>query len=141
MRFVRAIVAAVIVAAFLTIPATAQSTANYKFYLWSDGNGNGVFDSFGADKCIGGGQTVNVFKYGTGFQPWFRITFSRPTFVVTNNSLYTNCQFQSSNVYGLVPGAQYYMSWPGPATWFTTPTTGLNFTYGQGHRIYPTSGE
>jgi hypothetical protein len=137
----RSLILAALVAALYVVPATAQTTINYRFWTWRDGTNNNLFDYWTSDFCLGGSQyNITVWKLGSGLQPFFVAPMIHPISSVTgpNNSLLAECRWNSSATYALVPGAQYKITGGYPVsqtTYFTAATAGCSTYCGIGHRL------
>lgn len=120
--------------ALYVVPASAQSTVNYEFHMWSDSNGNNVLDYILSDQCRGPGQLMIVKVTGQPIQPFFYATLTHATTTPRTQADVLDCKWNSSVAYQLVPNQVYQISGYGAVTTFTTVSGGSS-TYGIGHRI------
>lgn len=120
--------------ALYVMPAPAATPSNM-FFVWRDGNGNGLLDYFGSDQCIGSGFVLSVYEVVPpgGLGQYFTVTLSNATYTVTTWAQMVACKQQSSGVYSLKAPAQYRMTGGGATTYFLTVTYGGTSLWG--HRI------
>lgn len=138
---IRSIIAALILVALNVIPASAQTTKIVKFYMYLDGNGNGVIDYLGSDYCLGG-DTLTVYKIGTGLQPWFYMYATHGDNVITTYAQYIDCKNNSSTTYNLIPGDWKVVGGtPSHTTYFNVWSYGGPNGPLVGHRLTSWSGE
>ena len=140
LKFIRLLI---LVLAFVTIyalPASAQTgTKAVKFYIYLDGNNNGVLDYIGYDYCIGG-NTLTAYKLGTGLQPWLNISTSHADVQITTYAGVADCKNNSSGTYQLAVGNwQLVGGSPSHTNYFTVPTNVTTLI--QPHRMTSWSGE
>lgn len=112
----------------------AQTTVGYRFYAWSDGNGNGVFDASGQDICWRTSRPLTV--YGNGpevIEPLYDInTVSLATYYPTSQSSVNMCMGISTATLWLRPSYQFVLldDPSGATTNFTTAASGGTYYVG-----------
>lgn len=131
---IRSFVLVLLSVSLYVVPASAQSTVNYEFHMWSDSNGNNVFDYFLNDQCRGPGQLMVIKVTGQPIQPFFYATLTHATTTPTTQADVLDCKWNSSVAYQLVPNQTYQIVGFGATTTFTTVSGGSG-TYGAGHKI------
>lgn len=140
-KFIRSFLAVAFLVAMYAIPASAQTTKQVKFFMWLDAPANTHFDYWTGDYCLGG-NTLTVYKIGSGLQPWFYMYATHGDNPVTgpNNSLLLDCKNNSSAWYAMAPGDYKIVGGtPSHTTYFTIAAHGS--TQLVGHKMLSWSGE
>lgn len=144
-KLFRSLVLAVALVALMTVyalPAQAQTTKQVKFFVWLDAPANNYFDYWTGDYCLGG-DTLTVYKIGSGLQPWFYMyaTHGDNPIASSNNALLLDCKNNSSAWYTMTPGDWKIVGGnPSHTTYFTVQSAGSP-TMLVGHRMTSWSGQ
>lgn len=115
------------------VEVQAQSTVPYRFYAWSDGNYNGVFDASGQDICWRTLRPLTVYGNGPDIiEPLYDFnTISLATYFPTSQSSINMCMGISTATLWLKPNYPFvFLDDPsGATTGFVTVSGGTATQY------------
>ena len=113
--------------------AQAQTTVPYRFYAWSDGNYNGVFDGQGQDICWRTLRPLTVYGNGPDIlEPLYDFnTISLATYIPTSETSVTMCKGISTATLWLRPNYPFVLldDPSGATTGFVTVSGGTATQY------------
>lgn len=98
-----------------TSPATvqAQSSIPYRFFMWYDGNSNGIMDTAGYDVCVRDNREMVYYGWQMSDPVYSVFTVTSGDYTMTTESHINQCAINSmsSSVY-LAPNYEYHLGEP-----------------------------